>query len=64
MEIEDILQGEDTVKFTKSLQLRWYGHVEECKTKKCQNTLQQLQWKEQEKEEHHVEDRDMRVKRS
>jgi hypothetical protein len=25
---KDILQGEDTVKFIKFLQLRWYGHVE------------------------------------
>jgi hypothetical protein len=27
-EIMDVLQGEDTVKSIKFLQLRWYGHVE------------------------------------
>jgi len=27
-EIKDILHWKDSVKFTKSLQLRWYGHVE------------------------------------
>lgn len=27
-EIQDILYWKDSVKFTKSLQLRWYGHVE------------------------------------
>jgi hypothetical protein len=27
-EIQDIIQGVDIVKFTKSLRLRWYGHVE------------------------------------
>jgi hypothetical protein len=31
-EINDILQGEDTVKLIKSLHLRWYGHVERMKT--------------------------------
>ena len=27
-EIKDTLQGQDIVKFIKSLHLRWYGHVE------------------------------------
>jgi hypothetical protein len=28
LEIKDILQGEVIVRFTKSILLRWYGHVE------------------------------------
>jgi hypothetical protein len=28
--------------------------LEECKTAKCQNKLQQLEWKEEAKEEDHV----------
>jgi hypothetical protein len=42
-EIKDILQGADIVKLTKSSRIRWYGHVKKCKTKECQNKLQQLQ---------------------
>ena len=34
----------------------------ECKTKECQNRLQQPQWKEQEKEEDHVKDGRRRLK--
>jgi hypothetical protein len=34
-----------------------------CKTKECQNNLQQLQWKEHEKDEDHVTDAEMRLKR-
>lgn len=37
--------------------------LKECKTK-CQNKLQQLKWKEQEKEEdQYVQDGEMRLKR-
>jgi len=44
-EIKDTLQGQDIVKFIKSLHLRWYGQFKECKSKTCQNKLQQVQWK-------------------
>jgi len=36
--------------------------LEEWKTKQCQNKLQQLQWKEQGKEEDHERDGNMRWK--
>jgi len=36
----------------------------DCKTQACQSKLQQLQWKGQEKEEVHVKDRDMMLKRT
>ena len=41
----NMLLGRDTVKFTESF---WdlMVTVKECKTKECQNNLQQLQWKE------------------
>jgi hypothetical protein len=44
----------DTVNFVKSV--GWDGMVtlKECKTKECQNSLQQLQLKKQVKEEDHV----------
>jgi hypothetical protein len=35
--------------------------LEEYKTKKCQNTMQQLQWKEQQTE-YDIKDREMRMK--
>jgi hypothetical protein len=42
--IKDILEGDDTVKFIKFLQLRWFGHVEKYKTKECQNKLQEQEY--------------------
>ena len=35
----DILQREDTVKFTKTFRLRWYGHAERMQN---QNTPKQI----------------------
>jgi hypothetical protein len=62
---ENILQGKNAVKFTKSLWLRWYGHVEKnAKPKKCQNILQQLQSKEQGKEADDINDGEMKLKRA
>jgi len=57
--IQDILQGEDIVQFAKYLQDD-NVMLKECKTKECQNTLQQLQWKEQQKDD--IKDREMRMK--
>jgi len=34
----------------------------ECKTKECQKKLQQLPWKEKEKEEDHVKDGETRLR--
>ena len=59
----DILQGADIVKFIKSLRLRWYGRVERMKNRKMPQKLEQLQWKEQEKEEEYVQDGDTSLKR-
>jgi hypothetical protein len=58
--IQDILQGEDTVQFAKYLQDD-NVMLKECKTKEFQNTLQQLQWKEQQKDDD-IKDREMRMK--
>jgi hypothetical protein len=41
-DINDTLQGQDIVKFIKSLYLRWYGQLKECKSKTCHNKLQHL----------------------
>jgi hypothetical protein len=58
--MQDITEAEDIVQFAKSLQDD-NVMLEECKTKKCQNTMQQLQWKEQQTE-YDVKDREMRMK--
>ena len=63
MEIMDILQGADIVEITKSLQLRWYSHVEKCKTNNCQNKSQQLQWNKHRREKDQVKDGGMRFKK-
>jgi len=52
--MEDILKGEDTVNFTKSLRLRWGGSAERMQNKEYQKQLQQLQWKKEVKVEDHV----------
>jgi hypothetical protein len=39
--------------------LRWYGHVKRMKNQRLPENLQQLQWKEQEKEEDHVKDEEL-----
>jgi len=39
------IKAESIAKLIKSLQLRWYGHAERMKNKKCQNKLQDLQLK-------------------
>lgn len=44
-ETKDTLQGQDIVKFIKSLHLRWFGQLKECKSKTCINKLQHVQWK-------------------
>jgi len=36
----------------------------DCKTQECRSKLLQLQWKGKEKEEVHVKDRDMMLKRT
>jgi hypothetical protein len=63
-QINDTLQGADTVKFKKSLPPRWYGHVPRIQNQQMpKKKLQHLQWKEQGKEEHHVKDCGTRMKR-
>jgi hypothetical protein len=47
----------------KSTPTRMYGHVERMQNIECQNTWQQLQWKEQGKEEDHIKDGGMRLDR-
>jgi uncharacterized membrane protein YheB (UPF0754 family) len=51
-EIKDILHGEDTAKFIKSLQDSMIMS-KECKTRLWQNILQQLQWTGQRKDDPH-----------
>jgi hypothetical protein len=63
MKIMDILQGTDIVELTKSLQLRWYSHVEKCKTNNCQNKSQQLQRNKHRKEKDQVKDGGMRFRK-
>jgi len=63
MEIRDILKGADSVEVTKSLQLRWYSHVEICKTNNWQNKLQQLKWNKHRKGKDQVKDGRMRFKK-
>jgi len=46
-----VLQGEDTVKLIKSHRLGWYGHIERMKNQRMRKKLQELQWKEQGKED-------------
>jgi len=58
--IQDILQGEDIVQFAKYLQDD-NVMLKEYKTKECQNALQQLEWKKQQKEDD-IKDREMRMK--
>jgi hypothetical protein len=48
-----LLEWEVIVKFIKSLCLSWHGLVEKVKTR-VPEKLQQLQWKEQRREENHV----------
>jgi hypothetical protein len=38
--------------------------LKECKTKYCQNKLQQLQWKEQAKEEDDIKEREIKLQRA
>jgi hypothetical protein len=48
--IKDMLNGEDTAKFIKSLQDSMVM-LKDCKTRQWQNKLQQLRWKGQRKED-------------
>jgi hypothetical protein len=61
--IEDILQGEDTVKFIKFLRLSWGGHAERMQNKEYQKQLQQLQWKKEVTVEGYVTEGEKRLKR-
>jgi hypothetical protein len=36
----DVLQGADTVKFTKSSRIRWYGHVERMQNQIAATTIE------------------------
>jgi hypothetical protein len=47
----------------KSPPTNMYGHVERMQFSECQNTWQQLQWKEQGKGEDHIKDGGMRLER-
>jgi hypothetical protein len=47
----------------KSSLTKMYGHVERMQNNECQNTWQQLQFKEQGKEEDHIKDGGMRLER-
>jgi hypothetical protein len=51
-QIKEILHGEDTAKFIKSLQDSMVM-LKECKTRQWQNKLQQLRCKGQRKEDSH-----------
>jgi len=64
IKIEDILQGEDTVKFIKSLRLRRCCHPERMQNKEYQKQLQQLQWKKEVTVEDHVTERENMLKMS
>jgi hypothetical protein len=55
--IKNILQGEDAVKRTKSLQFRWYGHVDRIQKQRMPKQTVAL-WKEQEREEDNVKNAD------
>jgi hypothetical protein len=62
MEIKDILQGKDIVKFRESLRLRCFGHGEKtAKPKIVKKKLQHLKRKEQEKR--NTKDEETRFKR-
>jgi hypothetical protein len=54
---------EDTVKFVKSLRLRWSGHVERMQYQQMAKKLQQLQWTEKEKLEDNEQDGETSLKR-
>jgi hypothetical protein len=50
-------------KIYKSPPTKMYGHIERMQNIECHNTWQQLQWKEQGKEEDHIKDRGIRLER-
>jgi len=51
--LKEIFQGDDTVKLIRSF-VRWFFHIERMQSRRMPKEIEQLQWKEQEKEEYHI----------
>jgi hypothetical protein len=61
--MKDLLQVADILTFTKFFSLRLYGHAGKMQNQIITKQLQQLQRKEQGKEEDHIKDEETRLKR-